>query len=193
MTLAWRPCRSQSSCHPLCWGLLRLCLSIWLNFKQVLQCSSIMSNSSPTHILSKVSNIVILFIINLTFHLLAKGELAILELGILFSSSFGVLGRFSFSGVMLLHMITIIFNICQNVSQTFDEVSALLAATGQSCSGACSARSPSLCRLPWHRIYIKKVNKWLASSYRESRGRMSGFGGDINSSCFGFLILNKLR
>ena len=83
-----------------------------------------MSNSSPTHILSKVSNIVILFIINLTFHLLAKGELAILELGILFSSSFGVLGRFSFSGVMLLHMITIIFNICQNVSQTFDEVSA---------------------------------------------------------------------
>ena len=150
-----------------------------------------MSNSSPTHILSKVSNIVILFIINLTFHLLAKGELAILELGILFSSSFGVLGRFSFSGVMLLHMITIIFNICQNVSQTIDEVSALLAATGQSCSGACSARSPSLCRLPWHRIYIKKVNKWLASSHRESRGRISGFGGD--SSCFGFLILNKSK
>ena len=37
-----------------------------------------------------------------TFHLLAKGELAMLELGILFSSSFGVRGRFSFSGVVLL-------------------------------------------------------------------------------------------
>jgi len=35
------------------------------------------------------------------FHLLAKGELGMLELGILFSSSFGVRGRFSFSGVVL--------------------------------------------------------------------------------------------
>jgi len=35
------------------------------------------------------------------FHLLAKGEWARLELGILFNSNFGVRGRFSFSGVAL--------------------------------------------------------------------------------------------
>ena len=43
-----------------------------------------------------------LSLLQATFHLLAKGELGMLELGILFSSSFGVRGRFSFSGVVLL-------------------------------------------------------------------------------------------